>query len=287
MVFTILLVILGILLAISAIILLAPVTVSCSGSVNESSVSADILGWWLHPKVLRCDTDIKKKAVFVFAFGSFRIFSSEAKESPQEKGPVEPPKDADGEEKKETLLEPQRQKQRESPHYPSKELQNVTKHEDTSEEKNHGDADDAGKKEKTSFSEKLIPLKKVMVFLKDSSFRGKILRWLEKMVKGVLRAISMRNFTARVKAGFLEPSLTGAAYGYYIGLKNMFSTGKSSRAEILFEPVFNDELFSAEGGIEISTSIARLCLPVIFAVLTFPYLHAYILYRRAKKIGQK
>ena len=282
-------------LLLLAVVLCGPIAVSCSGSVNESSAVGEILGWWLHPKVLRCVVDIKKKAVFVFACGNFRIFSSEAKESPEEKGPIAPPKNLAGDEKKEPQPEPQRQEQQEklsfssqeSPHISPEDLPKAEKHEDPPEEKKHSDAEGAAVKEKSSFSEKLIPLKKVMVFLKDSSFRAKVLRWLGRTVKTVFRSVSMRKITARVKAGFLEPSLTGAAYGYFIGLKNMISSREPSRAEIVFEPVFNNESFAAEGGIEISTSIARLCLPVVFAVLTFSYLHAYILYRRAKKIGQK
>jgi hypothetical protein len=249
----------------------------------------------MHPKVLKCVVDIKKKAASVYAFGSFRIFSSEVKESPEEKGPIVPPKKLAGDDKKEPQPEPQRQEQqerasissRELPHVPTEEQPEAEKLDEAPKEQNLFDAEDAAEKEKPSFSEKLIPLKKVMVFLKDSSFRAKILRWIGKTVKAIFRAVSIRKFTARVKAGLLDPSLTGAAYGYFIGFKNMISTEKSSRTEILFEPVFNDEPFSAEGGIEISSSIARLCLPVIFAVITFPYLHAYILYRRAKKIGQK
>jgi hypothetical protein len=295
MIFTILLIILVVLLAVSAIILLAPITASCSGAIRESSASGEILGWWLHPKVLRCVFDVKKKAVFVFALGNFRLFSSEARENPEEKGPVAPPEKLAGDEKKEPGPVPQRQEQqerasissRELPHRTPEDLPKAEKHEEPPEEKKHSDAEGAAEKEKPSFSEKLVPLKKALVFLRDSSFRAKILRWLGRTVKAIFRTISIKKVTARVKAGLFDPSLTGAAYGYFIGFKNMISTGESSRSEILFEPVFDDEPFSAEGGIEISSSIARLCLPVIFAVLTFPYLHAYILYRRTKKIGQK
>jgi hypothetical protein len=292
MVVTILLFLLIIFLAVSAIILLAPVTVACFGSVKESAAAVEIFGWWLHPKVLRCVFDIKKKAVIVFACGRFRIFSSGTREGPEKKGPVAPLKDLSGDEKKEPLPELQQQKQqerasissRELPHVPPEEQPEAEKHDETPEEQNRVDAEGAAEKEKPSFSEKLVPLKKVMVFLKDSSFRAKILRWLGKTVKAIFRAISLRSVTARVKAGLLDPSLTGVAYGYFIGIKNMISTEKSSCKEILFEPVFDNEPFAAEGGIEISSSISRLCLPVVFAVLTFPYLHAYILYRKARKL---
>jgi hypothetical protein len=281
MVVTILLVLIGVFLAISAIILLAPVIVSCSGSVNKDSVSAEVLGWWLHPKAVKCVVDIRKKAVSVFAFGSFRIFSSLARESPEGKKTVTLPADLAEDEKPGS----QKQKRQEKASFTSQEQPHQTpeEHEKTPEEQMRDDAEI----EKPSFSEKLNPLKKVLVFLKDPSFRAKIFRLLARTVHAVFRTVSLKKFTVRIKAGLFDPSLTGAAYGYYIGFKNMISTEKSSRAEILFEPVFNDEPFSAEGGIEISSSIARLCLPVVFAVLTFPYLHAYILYRRAKKIGQK
>ena len=224
----------------------------------------------------------------------FKI-SSGAQERPEEKEPVAPLKDLPGDEKKEPLPEPQRQEQqerpsissRELPHVPTEEQPQAEKHDETPEEQNRVDAEGAAEKEKPSFSEKLIPLKQLMVFLKDSFFRAKILRWLGKTVKAIFRAISLRRITARVKAGLLDPSLTGVAYGYFFGLKSMISSEKSSCKEILFEPVFDNEPFAAEGEIEVSSSIGRLCLPVVFAVLTFPYLHAFILYRRAKKIKEK
>jgi hypothetical protein len=295
MIFSILLAILAAFLAVSAIILLAPITVSCSGSIKEhSAAAAEILGWWLHPKVLKCVVDIKKKAASVYAFGSFRIFSSEVKESPEEKGPVVPPKKLAGDEKKEPQPEPQRQELQERASISSRELPHVTaaeqpkseKYEEPREEKRQSDVEGAGEK-KPTFSEKLVPLKKVLVFLKDPSFRLKIFRWLKRTIAAVFSAVSMRIAAARVKAGLFDPSLTGAAYGYFTGLQYMVSTEKSWLREIQFEPVFNDEPFSAEGRVELSSSMARLCLPVIFAVLTFPYLHAYILYRKTKKIGQK
>jgi hypothetical protein len=30
--------------------------------------------------------------------------------------------------------------------------------------------------------------------------------------------------------------------------------------------------------------VARLCLPVVLAIITFPFIHTFILYRRAKRI---
>jgi hypothetical protein len=295
MVVTILLILLVVLLAVFAIILLAPIAVSCSGAIKESSVSGEILGWWLHPNVLRLVFDPKKKVVFVFGCGRFRIFSSESRESQKEKEPAVPQEDSSGDQKKEPRPVPQPQEQqerasvssRELPHRTPEEPPKAVKHEETPKDKKQGDAKDSAEIGKPSFSEKLVPLKKAMVFLKDPSFRAKIFWWLKRAIAAVFRAVSMRIVAVRVKAGLFDPSLTGAAYGYFTGLQYMVSTEKSFLREIQFEPVFNDEPFSAEGRVELSSSIVRLCLPVVFAVLTFPYLHAYILYRRAKKIGKK
>jgi hypothetical protein len=290
----ILLTFLIILLLLLAIVFFAPVTVSCSGSLTEAGPAAEILGWWLHPNVLKCVVDIKQKAFSVVAFGKFRIFSSGAGELPEEKVPAAPPEDVSVEGKPEPLPEPQQQQQQrpsfsaeEPPHYSTAEQSEAEKHEETSEQQDHVDAEGSIEEEKVPYSEKMIPMKKAWLFIKDSFFRGKVLRWLKRFLLALPRILKVNCCSIRLKSGFSDPAITGAVYGYYIGLKNMISSEKQPRSEMLFEPVFNDEPFTAEARIEISTSIARLCLPVVFAVLTFPYLHAYLLYRRSKKIGKK
>ncbi|HUI92290.1 MAG TPA: DUF2953 domain-containing protein [Chitinivibrionales bacterium] len=268
MVVTILAILLTVFVVVSSIILFPPITIACSGSVKESSAAvAEVSGWWLHPKLLRCVFDFRKKAIIVLLLGRFRIFSSDSRKPPEEKEPPEP--------------HPKMEEKKPSVSHEEKPRSIVQEHP-------HGEKieeeEGAAEKGKRPFSDKLIPLKKAWVFLGDSSFRYKVLRWLLKLFLSLVGAVSFRIVSARVKAGLFDPALTGKAYGYFTGLRYALITEKSSCKEILFEPVFNDEPFSAEGGVALSSSMARLCLPIVFAVLTFPYLHAFILYRRSKKI---
>jgi hypothetical protein len=88
-----------------------------------------------------------------------------------------------------------------------------------------------------------------------------------------------------VKAGFSDPAQTGVFYGWYQGISHMLNLPGSRRLEAVYEPEFSRKTFEADGEAVIATSGVRLCLPLVKALATFPYVHAFVLYRRAGKVG--
>jgi hypothetical protein len=272
-------------LFIAAAVFFAPLSIKCFGSIQETVVKAGGLVSWFHPMVLRgvFDTEKNKFAVFVFGkqlflkrkaaekppqaavdqsasaikTGSFKIFGKRPEQHPDSTPSAHTARvDKDSAQPFSSPVEQGPASAKSSPVKAS------------------------GGKGKTAFSAKMKPLKKILVFLGNASFRGKTLRWLKRVVFAFFH-IALVDF---VKAGFDDPSRTGAAYGYFIGLKHMLATAPGSKLDMVYEPVFDGAPLKAEGEIRVSSSIARLCFPIVLALITFPYVHAFILFRRARKI---
>jgi hypothetical protein len=285
MVLMIILIILVAILAVLAFFFCVPISAAFSGVVGNNGAHGSLALSWLHPAVIRADIDIEKKSAAVFAFGRFRVFYYRFDQTVP---PVSAAADMVDKSVSEKPL-PAYEKMSPSENQDQQIHQKIV-HEQTEDiNKETPDAETSPSEDpgtgKTTFAEKLIPLKKVWIFAGNPSFRGEILRWIRRLVFSLFHTISVSTFRVRVKAGLEEPSLTAAAYGYYIGLKNILATGNSSRRKIMFEPVFNNDPFETDGEIRISTSVARLCLPLVLAVATFPYLHAVILYFKMRKIS--
>ena len=126
--------------------------------------------------------------------------------------------------------------------------------------------------------------KRVYVFLGNASWRKKVLSWMLRSILQFFKIVSFTKFKLFVKAGLDDPAKTGKAFGYFLAAKHALSDGSPKRFDIAYEPDFNNEIFEAQGEIEMATSVGRLCMPVIMAVLTFPYVHTLVLYLRMRKI---
>ena len=124
-----------------------------------------------------------------------------------------------------------------------------------------------------------------MVFWKDSSWRAKIVRWLRRSLPRFFHLLSIRDLSLQVRLGLSDPGETGALYGYFLGASGALADQRNKNRRLVFDPVFERECLEAEGGLRISTSLFRLCIPLIFALLTFPYLHTFLLFRRARRMG--
>jgi hypothetical protein len=294
---------LSILIAIGAcailafsILLFSPLRLSFAGSFTEQERGFELFFSWLHPSVLRCVLDGNKRSYSIIVLGRFRLFSSEEDQIPEtasvmgtggtervpHDGPVmeKPAPPGKGEEthdhvsKGPTEQEKPRRKQ---------------KRESVDKDKKEKDDGDSGREAGGLFGFLRRPrVRKVMVFLRDAWWRDKIIRWLKASIVRFFHIVSVTRFRLHVKLGLSDPCQVGRAYGYYIAVKNaLMDTGtraRNSRKEISFEPVFNQEIADADGSIEISSSVARICLPVVLAVVTFPYFHTLILYFRTRRI---
>ncbi|MDD5675331.1 MAG: DUF2953 domain-containing protein [Chitinivibrionales bacterium] len=132
---------------------------------------------------------------------------------------------------------------------------------------------------------KLGELKKnrLIFFGVNKKWRGKILRWLWRVLKSFRACIRITHVSGRLRANNEDPALTGMLYGYWHSLSRALAYRKKSRVKISFEPVFNEDIFMAEGSLRLSTSIGRLLWPFAFAVVTFPLICTLTTFLAARK----
>jgi hypothetical protein len=280
------------------VLVLAPVKLSCSGSYAESGHHAAFYLSWFHPSVFRCDINGQDRTYSIVAFGRFRLFSSVSDAASEkvsgdgEGGVGQHPRETPVVEKSAPLDDrekphghsgaagstPRQEKPREEPR-----AETVDKEKAEAKEKKVDDESDSRRKGMFGFLKEPAVLR-VKIFLLNTRWRRRILGWLRASVLRFFHIVSVSFFRLHVRLGLDDPSQTGKAFGYYIAARHALAGAGNSRKEILFEPVFDREIAEADGRIEISSSIARLCLPVVLAVLTFPHVHTLILLLRARKI---
>jgi hypothetical protein len=285
-----------------AIILLSPLTLSLSGSFRESARHFTSYLSWFHPVVCRCVIDGKKRSFSIIVFGRFRLFSSHEDEEP---GPVPVsgkrggdnlrPEEKAAVEKSDKIDE----KEKTFGHASNKGGFDAGKYEDTKtaglgnadakENKEHGTAFAKEKKKMFGFMDSQ-PVQRTMVVIRAAALRRKLFHWFVASVARFFHIVSVSRFRLHVRLGLNDPSTTGQAFGFYIAAKNALAAAGNSRKarkarkEIMFEPVFDSEIAEADGTIEISTSLARLCLPVVLTIATFPFLHTLMVYWKVKRV---
>jgi hypothetical protein len=275
-----------------ALLLCAPLRLSFAGSYTGQARGSELLLSWLHPSVLRCVFDGKKRSFSIIALGRFRVFSPE-EDREQKTAPAPGTGGADRLPDDEPVMGKST-----PPGGREKTHDHVSKGPPPKQEKSHQkqrrELVDKDKKEKDDAGPGLFgfwkrpAVRRVMVFLRDAWWRNKIIRWLRASVIRFFHIVSVTQFRLHVRLGLGDPAALGRAFGYYIAVKNALTdTGARARnscKEILFEPVFDREIAEADARIEISSSVARLCLPVVLAAVTFPYFHTLILYLRARRL---
>jgi hypothetical protein len=270
------------------VLFFAPITLSCSGSYLETSRHISFLFSWFHPCVFRCAIDEENHSFSIVACNRFKLFSSEEDEAPRAEPVLGKGSEDHGQQEKPVVEKssPPDEKKQEYDRVPPVKKPTPEKTAGNQGGEHVDNKEQAGRKKKKlfGFMDPSQEVKRVLVFLRESSWRAKIFRWLCSSFVRFLHIISLSRYRVRIKAGLDDPGKTGEAFGYYIALKHvLFDTG-NSRKEIVFEPDFTRDVLEAEGELEIATSMARLCLPVVLAIITFPFIHSFILYRRAKRI---
>lgn len=257
-------------LALAAVVLFAPIAVSGSATFASGKAQGLVRLSWLHPRVVRCILDIRKGTWEVFAFGMrINTRGKTAAAVSEEK------KTAEGSTESADLAH--------TPHAAHADVVPAAKPgpQPSKEEKAAPEKSsvETRTKETTPW---MVRVRQLWVFIGDASFRGKVLRWVLGTLRLLLRTCSVARVRVSVKAGFDDPARTGLLYGWYQGVTRILTAPGAQRVEIECEPVFTKSTFAANAEAKLATSVARLCLPIIIAVVTFPYLHAYVLYRRAR-----
>jgi hypothetical protein len=257
-------------------VLFGPIVCSCRGNFAENTASAEAGAFWIHPFLLRCDFDLAKRKSALVLFNRFRFFSfslpGDDDEAPAEAGratqkPVPPAQDTE---------------EKQSPGFEDRGTAAHAAGE--SGERQPAKEAEPPKEKNEKRGAWFTRWKQFRVFWDDHRWRSKILSWLKKRLHGLFRIVSLRIVSVRLRLGLAEPDETGAAYGYILGVTNAFFNPANGKRQLFFEPVFDRECFEMEGRVRITTSVIRLCAPLVLAILTFPYLHTYLLLRRARKV---
>jgi hypothetical protein len=95
--------------------------------------------------------------------------------------------------------------------------------------------------------------------------------------------IRFDHFRLHAKAGLDDPAETGKIFGLYIALNDvLFSSRKN--VDVRIEPYFSGDTLEFHGSVCLRTSIARISIPVLAALMTFPYFTVLIVWWRLKKL---
>lgn len=128
-----------------------------------------------------------------------------------------------------------------------------------------------------------------LFFLRNRRWRGKILRWSIRFFRVLFLIVRFDRLRLRVRAGINDPAMVGTVFGMYTAVRNGLPMKRPY--VIRFEPVFMTRICEGSAGFRVTTSILRVLSPVLFAVVTFPWLHTawlvWRVYRREKRFGKR
>lgn len=144
----------------------------------------------------------------------------------------------------------------------------------------------AGKKEAIS-PDLFIRFKKnkYLFFLKEKKLAGKILRWIFRIAKKLLKIVAFKRSYIEAKFGVEDPALLGKIYGYIEAVKYGLNSGKNFRLE--FTPVFMQNYLECRGSVSLRSSLWKFLLPLIVALVTFPYLSTLVVWLRYKSLTKQ
>jgi len=275
-------ILLSILCLIAAGVLIAalsPLTFTAEIKVSAEGQSGVIHAQWLHPWIVRWKHDVEQRRSEVIVLGKTRLFQDrdESKIKP-EKGPIpnrnkkasaaaQPGRNVDAASCKESLIEGN--------------LRIEKKQKKTYRQ--NGTVD--GEKPAYTGDGGWQKVKHVYSILRDVNNRrafAKALRWFKRTLGLFFKMIRFYRFRLHVKAGTGDPAETGMIYGYFMSL-DRFIFSLHQNVDVRFSPEFSSDTFECCGSIAVRTSFARVLLPLLTALVTFPYLTAYFVLRRYKK----
>jgi hypothetical protein len=108
-------------------------------------------------------------------------------------------------------------------------------------------------------------------------------RWCLRLLKLFFGLVRFDHFRLHAMAGMEDPAALGKIYGWY-GAANSALFGKKKNVDIRFEPRFQGAELALDGSIGLRTSIARILTPLIVALVTFPYIRVFLVWRRIRKV---
>jgi hypothetical protein len=267
---------LALLFSFVALILLAPIVLSGSGAVTASGAgSGGLRISWLYPAIVRASLDFKDGSFVVEALWGRKLFESGDRPafSSANRDSAAPTEPGNALSKNVAGEKPE----------PAASSESSMAAKGKSAEPSDTPHDKPAAKART-VSSRFAMLKRLWVYCGNESFRGKILRWLGRFVRSLFRMCRISRINVFVKGGFSDPSQTGALYGWYQALAGALTSPSIPRYALVYEPTFASATFEGSGNAVLTTSVGRLLWPFAVAIFTFPYIHAFILFRRARTV---
>jgi hypothetical protein len=298
------------------VIAVSPFHFSSDASIKSGHATFNFLFYWLHPALLKVRYAHDEKNVETIIFSRFKFMQKAGEEAPAEgrqkggsaaerqKPPEEKPSDmpeteaADaepaekpaGQDSEETPGKhmPRGEDSAEKPHTPDAKSEN----EASPQAREPEAGTDEKKQEKPSAGEPRKSIRqqlrenKYVFVLRQKRLRNKALSCAGNVARSTLGVISFERFQLRLRSGTDNPIAPGMAYGYFIAVRNALALHQRKDITLEFEPVFSKEdVLECEGALGVKTTIARAMYPLLVLLVTFPYLSAFVTWRRMKKKG--
>lgn len=112
---------------------------------------------------------------------------------------------------------------------------------------------------------------------------SKSFRWSMRLLSASLRVVRFDHVRINVKAGMEDPAELGKIYGWYTAGIALLA-GNRKNVTLRFEPQFMQRRLAFDGSVGLRTSAARVLMPVLVALITFPWFRAFFAWRRLKAV---
>ncbi|MBD3321600.1 MAG: hypothetical protein GF350_10950 [Chitinivibrionales bacterium] len=123
---------------------------------------------------------------------------------------------------------------------------------------------------------------KILFVARQTKFRKKIVKWLMRLFKNCLKIIRIYKMHVTVRASLADPALEGRLYALCTGLRYALTAPGPDTVRIIYNPAFDSAAAEARCDIACRSSLAALSRPVFMALCTFPWLSAFIVWRKTR-----
>jgi hypothetical protein len=107
--------------------------------------------------------------------------------------------------------------------------------------------------------------------------------WLIRLFSACFRVVRFDHVRINVRAGMEDPAELGKIYGWCTAGIAILA-GNRKNVILRFEPQFMQRRLAFDGSVGLRTSAARVLMPVLVALITFPWLRAFFAWRRFKAV---
>jgi hypothetical protein len=285
----------GLLLGVVIIIVVSPIGAGGEVRSEESEIEGAFSLYFLHPRVVTAYYSFIEQHFEIVLFSRFRFSFSEPQQPPShEETPSSGTISASGEQQVHDLSPGSGKDSHtaESEHTEDAELSEDDREDLAStvggieypgvgeDEKDREDVEEDRAKQSLWNRLRTNP---VLFVLRQKRWREKVFRWIVTLISRLLHFISFDTLYIRIRFGLPDPSLTGKVYGYWEGVKYGLIPSPNASFAMNLIPSFTDECFDFHARIAFHTAVSRIVIPVGSAIVTFPYLSTFLLWRRLKR----